>query len=110
MGGVVKSSEWRAAEKQRVPDSHRQCCCRWRHCSLRATALLTSLYYSSHSLFYTGFASQVKLWEGLGALSHTINERDRRNAVLSMHNADLRAAAAVGDDLQMLQVHLHSLC
>jgi hypothetical protein len=69
---------------------------------------------SSHSkhffcFFSAGFAPQVKLWEGLGALSHTINERDRRNAVLSMHNVDLRASAAVGDELQMFQVHRHPL-
>ena len=59
------------------------------------------------SLFCSaGFAPQDRLWAGLGALSRTINERDRRHAVLSMHNAELRAAASGGDELVMLQVLL----
>ncbi len=51
-----------------------------------------------------GLAPQDKLWAGLGALSRIINERDRRNTILSMHNAELRAAAAAGDDVFTLQV------
>ncbi len=53
-----------------------------------------------------GFAPQDRLWAGLGALSRTINERERRHAVLGMHNAELRAAASGGDELHMLQVLL----
>ena len=62
----------------------------------------------SHACACAGFAPQAALWAGLGQLSHTINERERRNAVLSVHNAELRAAAAGGDELHLLQV-LHTL-
>ena len=62
----------------------------------------------SHACACAGFAPQAALWAGLGQLSHTINERERRNAVLSVHNAELRAAAAGGDELHLLQV-LHAL-
>ena len=51
-----------------------------------------------------GFAPQDRLWAGLGALSHVINERERRNTILGRHNAELRAAAAAGDDVAALQV------
>ncbi len=51
-----------------------------------------------------GFAPQDRLWAGLGALSHVINERERRNTILGRHNAELRAAAAAGDDVVALQV------
>jgi hypothetical protein len=52
----------------------------------------------------TAFAPQARLWDGLGAISRTVNERDRRSAVLSIHNAELRAASSSGDEMSVLQV------
>lgn len=51
-----------------------------------------------------GCAPQARLWAGFGPLSHAINEREKRNAMLSVHNAELRVASAAGDNLRMLQV------
>jgi hypothetical protein len=55
-------------------------------------------------LLFSGFAPQARLWGGLGLLSAIVNERENRNAVLSVHNAELRAATASGDEMRMLQV------
>jgi len=74
-------------------------------CALRGSSSKYTLIFPC-----AGLAPQAVLWAGLGALSRTINEREKRNAMLSLHNVELRAASATGDDLLVLQVLARCLC
>ncbi len=79
-----------------MPDRGGQCRSR---CALRGSSSKYTLIFRC-----AGLAPQAVLWAGLGTLSRTINEREKRNAMLSLHNVELRASSAAGDDLLVLQV------